>query len=343
MKKRRLGSSGMVVSQISMGTMTFGSSCDQKESFAIMDYAHDHGIDFFDTAEIYPIPPNIEWVHRSEEIIGTWLQSKDRDSVILATKFCGPGHGWFVPPVRTGRTCIDRHHIRRAIEGSLRRLKTDYIDLYQTHWTDPDFDYRETLTALDELVKEGKVRYIGSSNETAWGAMKADAVSKELGIARYQSIQNNFSMIHRRFEDELAQVCKKEKISLLAYSPIGAGVLSGKYNHGEPENARFTKYLRSGQERQRAIANRFVNEKSLATAASIRLIAESLNCTSAALSLAWTFTHEFLASSIIGVTHLDQLKELLKANQIEISNELLNQFDEISNKYPYPMGHWPFK
>ncbi|HKK17684.1 MAG TPA: aldo/keto reductase, partial [Opitutales bacterium] len=156
MEHRRLGRSGIVVSEICLGTMTFGSQLDERESFKVMDHAFDHGIDFLDTAEIYPVPPKAEWMNRTEEIVGKWLKTKAREEVILATKVCGPGHGWFMPPVRKGKTAVDRHQIRLAIEGSLQRLGTDYADLYQVHWPDHDFGYEETLTTLTELQEEGK-------------------------------------------------------------------------------------------------------------------------------------------------------------------------------------------
>ena len=227
MKRRRIGRSSLVVSEICLGTMTFGSTCDEADSFRILDRAYEAGIDFFDTAEIYPVPPDPSWVHRSEEILGKWLRTKPRDAVFVATKFCGPGHGWFIPPVREGRTGLDRHHIRRAIDASLRRLDTDYIDLYQTHWPDHDFPYEHTLSALHECVREGKARYLGSSNENAWGVMKALAIAERNGWSRYESIQNNYSVVQRRFEDELAEICRREQLSLLPYSPLAGGVLTG--------------------------------------------------------------------------------------------------------------------
>lgn len=151
MKKRRLGRSNLVVSEICLGTMTFGSTCEEAESHRILDECFDRGVDFLDTAEIYPVPPDARYVHRTEEIVGRWLKNRPRDSVIVATKVCGPGHGWFVPPVRSGKTALDARHIRIAIEGSLERLQTDYVDLYQTHWPDHDANYTDILMALDRL------------------------------------------------------------------------------------------------------------------------------------------------------------------------------------------------
>jgi aryl-alcohol dehydrogenase-like predicted oxidoreductase len=339
MQRRRIGRSSLVVSEICLGTMTFGSTCDESQAFRIMDRAYEAGIDFLDTAEIYPVPPDISYVHRTEEIIGKWLRTKPRDGLLIATKFCGPGHGWFVPPVRQGRTAVDRHHIRRAVEGSLSRLQTDYIDLYQTHWPDHDFSYELTLEALTELIEEGKVRYIGASNENAWGIMKSLATAEQGGWPRYESVQNNFSILNRRFEDELAEICRRERISLLAYSPIGGGVLTGKYNVSEPPaNARFSYYVREGGERQKMMSRRFVNEKSLATTQAVLDIAKQLEVTPASLAVAWSKQHDFVASTIVGVNTLEQLEEILPAADLELTSETLKQIDDISRRYLYPLG-----
>ncbi len=338
MQRRRIGRSSLLVSDICLGTMTFGSTCDEQESFRIMDRSVEAGIDFFDTAEVYPVPPDSSYVHRSEEIIGRWLHGPDRESIVIATKFCGSSNVWFVPPVRSGRTAIDRHNIRTAVEGSLRRLQTDYIDLYQTHWPDHNFSYEHTLEALTELVEEGKVRFIGSSNETAWGAMKAQAVAERHGFARYESIQNNFSVVNRRFEDALAQVCRKEQISLLPYSPIGGGVLTGKYNNDNwPDGARFTTYRALGG-RQQKMVDRFVNEKSLATTQAIAELAAEIGISSTTLAVAWSKQHDFVASTIIGANTVEQLEESLKAIDLELDAEIIDRVDEITKRYPYPLG-----
>jgi len=339
MKKKRLGKSPIVVSEVCMGTMTFGSSCDEKTSFEILDHAYEAGIDFYDTAEVYPVPPKTEWVHRTEEIVGKWMKTKNRESILLATKVVGPGHGWFVPPVRAGKSALDRHNIRRAIEGSLKRLQTDYIDLYQTHWPDPEGGYEEILICLDELVDEGKIRVFGSSNETAWGVMKAQSTAEQLGTRRYETVQNNYSFLNRRFEDSLADICRREGISLLPYSPLAGGVLSGKYNGGAmPENARFTNYLKVGENRQQSMARRFVNEKTLTTVDRLGPIAASLGISTVTLSMAWCLRQDFIASTIVGANSVAQLKESLAAVDFSLSSEVFEQMEAISADILYPMG-----
>ncbi|MGC6424254.1 MAG: aldo/keto reductase [Lentimonas sp.] len=339
MERRRLGKSGLVVSEICLGTMTFGSQLDEKASFAIMDHAVDHGIDFIDTAEMYPVPPKEEWVHRTEAIVGKWLKGKDRSSVILATKIAGPGHAWFRPPVRGGLTALDRVQIRTAIEGSLRRLQTDYIDLYQIHWPDHDFGYQEILQTLTELQEEGKVRVSGTSNETEWGVMKSNQVAAENGFARFETIQNNFSINHRRFEDALADICRREGMSLLPYSPIGGGVLSGKYNGGQlPKGARFSDYIESGGPRQKEMAARFVNEKSRATSEELTELAAEIGIDVVTLAVAWSKQHDYVASTIVGANSIEQLAPSLAAADLKLSDDTLAKIDAISAKYPYPMG-----
>lgn len=337
MNKKRLGRSGIVVSDICMGTMTFGSQADEKMSFEILDRAYDAGIDFFDTAEIYPVPPDIKWAGRTEEIVGRWLKTKNRDSIILATKVAGPSHAWFEAPLRGGKTALDRHHIMRAVEGSLRRLQTDYIDLYQTHWPDADANYEEVLRVLDDLVRDGKVRVVGCSNETAWGLTKSQWKSEMHGLIRYETIQNNFSLNNRRFEDELARVCRQEQVSLIPFSPLAGGVLSGKYNNGFPKNARFSSYHQSAN-RQQAMADRFVNENSLESARRFMSIAETIGLSPVTLATAWSKQHDFVASTIVGATHVDQLDDILAAADVVLSVETLAAIDKVSKEIQYPMG-----
>ncbi len=338
MKKRRLGNSGMVVSEICMGTMTFGFMCDEAESIKIMDRAVDEGIDFFDTAEIYPVPPKAEYMHKTEEIVGRWMKGRNRDGLIIATKVAGPGHGWFAPPLREGKTGLDRHHIIRAVEGSLKRLQTDYIDLYQTHWPDHDMPYEETMEALTELIRAGKVRAVGCSNEKTWGLMKSLWASDVNGTARYQTVQNNFSLLNRRDEYELAQALRKENVSLLPYSPIAGGVLSGKYNSDEiADGWRFSRYAKSAA-RQRKQSNRFLNDRTLESTAEFMKIAAEIDMSVTTMAVAWSKQHDFVASTIIGATSVEQMDDLMKAKDVELDQETLKKIDAVSERIPYPMG-----
>ncbi len=195
MKDRRLGRTGLRVPEIGLGTMTFGTMADEGQSLAILDKAFDAGLYFIDLAEVYPVPPDPQWATRTEQIVGKWMQGRRRDSLLLATKVAGPSGGWFQAPVRNGHTALDRHSIARACEDSLRRLGTDYIDLYQTHWPDPGLPYEETMEALTRLVEDGKVRAVGCSNESAYGLTKSLWISDKHGFARHETIQNNFSLL----------------------------------------------------------------------------------------------------------------------------------------------------
>jgi aryl-alcohol dehydrogenase-like predicted oxidoreductase len=333
MKQNRLGKSALVVSDICMGTMTFGSSADEKTAFEILDRSFDAGIDFFDTAENYPVPPDPKWAGVTEEIVGRWLKTKSRDSVFIATKVSGPSHGWIKAAVRDGKTALDRHNIVRAVETSLQKLQTDYIDLYQTHWPDHGVGYLEIMSALDDLVQAGKVRVLGCSNETSWGLTKSIGVSEMHGLARYETIQNNFSLNNRRFEDELAQVCKQEQVSLIPYSPIAGGVLSGKYNNGAaPDGARFTKYLNAG-ERQQAMAKRFINEKSIASTEAFMKIASEIDVSGTTLAVAWSKQHDFVASTIVGATRTDQLDEIFAAADLVLSDDVMKKINAVSKEH----------
>jgi len=318
--------------------MSFGSWSDKKESFRILEESYERGINFFDTAEVYPVPPSAETVGVTEQIFGEWIQTKPRDSLIIATKVAGAAAGWFVPPIRHGLTALDRFHIEAAVEGSLRRMKIDYIDLYQVHWPDPIVPIDETMEALDRLVQAGKVRYTGTSNENAYGLTKANTVADYEGLARFQSIQNNFSLLNRRFLDELAQVCKSEHVSLLPYSPIGGGVLSGKYNQAEvPKNSRFAEYG-SADPRQRAMSSRFVNEGTLASTAKYMEIAKEAGMSPVTLATAWSMNFDFVASTIIGARTADQLEESLAALDVTLSEETLKRCDDVHKQILYPMG-----
>ncbi len=338
MKQRRLGRTGLVVSEICLGTMTFGNQSDERASGAILDRAYDAGVDFLDVAEVYPVPPDWKYAGRSEEIVGRWMADKPRDGLIVATKVAGPGSGWFLAPVRANRTSLDRHHIARAVEASLRRLGTDYIDLYQTHWPDRGVPIDETLEALTRLVEAGKIRYAGCSNETAYGLTKSLWVSDRDGLVRYETIQNNFSLNNRRFEDELAEVCRRESVSLLPYSPLAGGVLSGKYHDGaRPLGARFTIYEQYNP-RTQTMTKRFVNERTLAATARFQRIAADAGMAVATLAVAWSLAHDFVGSTIIGATSADQLTDTLAAAEVTLSPEVIAACNEVTKEIRYPMG-----
>ncbi len=339
MNHKYIGKTGLRVSDICLGTMTFGTTTSKEEAFKIMDKAYERGINFFDTAELYPVPPTAKLGGLTEEIVGEWLKTKARDSLILASKVSGAASGWFVPPTRHGLTAIDSFHIKKAIEGSLKRLQTDYLDLYQMHWPDTIVPIEESLKAFDELVREGKVRYIGTSNDSAYGLTKANETSKYNNLARFESIQNNFSLLNPRFLDELSTICEKEQISLLPYSPIAGGVLSGKYNGGfYPQDARFTSYIQNKNKRVQAMANRFVNDKTMEATARYMELAKKYDIHPVTLAVAWSKQHSFVASTIIGARVLEQLDVSLDALDISLSNDILEEIKEIQKDILYPMG-----
>lgn len=338
MKQRALGRSGIRVSEIGLGTMTFGSMADEATAHRCLDRAFDAGVDLIDLAEVYPVPPDPSYAGRSEEICGKWLAGRPRDAVVVATKVAGPGGGWFRGPVRSGKTALDRHHIARAVEESLRRLDTDYLDLYQTHWPDPDVPIEATLEALDRLIEEGKVRAVGCSNQSAYGLTRSLWMADRHGTARYETIQNHFSLLNRRFEDELAAVCRNEQLSLLAYSPIGGGVLSGKYRDAAwPAGARFTRY-RDHDTRTQVMTKRFLSEKAHAVTARVHEIAAGCGLDPVTFAVAWTLTRDFLGSTLIGVTSEAQLEAHLAAADAVIPPDALAQCDELGREIPYPMG-----
>ncbi len=338
MKQRRLGTTGLTVSEICLGTMTFGSFADERTSFSILDKAFDAGVSFLDIAEVYPVPPKAEYAGQSELIVGKWLKTKPRDAVVVATKVAGPAGGWFVPPVRSGNTSLDPHHIERAVDASLKRLGTDYIDLYQTHWPEPDLPIEITLEGLQRVIRAGKVRYVGASNETAYGLTRALYVAKQQGLPKYETIQNNFSLLNRRFEDELSNVSRREKVSLLPYSPIGGGVLSGKYAGSKwPEGARFSTY-RHDPGRGQTMTRRFLNDKTSATTARVAELAAELSVSPVTFAVAWTLSHDFVGSTIVGATRAEQLDELLRGSALELPADVLAKVDAITSEIPYPMG-----
>jgi len=339
MKYRYIGKSGLRVSPICMGTMSFGTWSDKKESFKILDTAYDRGINFYDTAEVYPVPPTAKLAGLTETIFGEWIKTKNRDSLVIATKVAGAASGWIVPPVRYGHTAIDRHNIERAVEGSLKRLGVDYIDLYQVHWPDNVVPIAESMEALDRMVDSGKVRYIGTSNENAYGLTKSNTIAEYEGYAKFQSIQNNFSLLNRRFLDELSNVCERENISLLPYSPIAGGVLSGKYNADVmPKNTRFGDYYYAKDKRQQAMGKRFVNDKTLASTLKYMDIAKEADMSPVTLATAWSMNFDFVASTIIGARTADQLEDSLAALDVTLSPEIMKACYKVHKEFLYPMG-----
>ena len=343
MERRKLGNSDLRVSSLCLGTMTWGEQNDRQEAFAQMDYALARGINFFDTAELYPVPPKAETYGRTEEFMGDWFaERKNRDKVILASKVTGRSSmGWI-----RGGPRLNREHIRGAVAGSLGRLQTDYIDLYQLHWPErsanffgqQDYVHKEddtvvpileTLRALDELVKEGKVRHIGISNETAWGVMEYLKLAVEHDLPRVVSIQNPYNLLNRTFEVGLAEVAIRERCGLLAYSPLGFGVLSGKYEGGrKPQGARLTLF---GQQ-----FTRYTKPRPTAATAKYVALAKKYGLTPAAMSLAWVNSRRFLTSNIIGATTMEQLKEDIDSASLELPSELLGEIEEMHKENPNP-------
>jgi aryl-alcohol dehydrogenase-like predicted oxidoreductase len=331
------------VSTICLGTMTFGNQNTQAEGFEQMDYALDRGVNFFDTAELYPVPANAQTQGETERIIGNWFQqSGKRDQVILASKVAGPGD--YTKHIRENLS-FSKAHINEAIDNSLKRLKTDYIDLYQLHWpernsnrfgqrgfvydpNDPWVENFETvLSALEENIKCGKIRYIGVSNETPWGMMRfLDAAGSNL--PRMITIQNAYSLLCREFETGLSEICHRESVGLLAYSPLGFGVLTGKYLGGKlPEKARLTLFPRF---------SRYSSPQAAEATAYYLQLAEDHGLSLTALALAFVKSRSFVTSNIIGATNLEQLKENIDAYQYTLSEQVLQEIDKIHNQIPNP-------
>ena len=345
MQYRKLGTTGIDVSTLCLGTMTWGEQNTQAEAFDQLDYALSMGVNFIDSAELYSIPPQASTYGRTEEIIGSWLRKTgNRDRVILASKIAGPGSGW-VDHIRHGRTRYNRDHLQAALEGSLRRLQTDCIDLYQLHWPERDTNFfgklgytpaehddytpvAETLEAVNGLVQAGKIRYLGLSNETPWGIMHFLQVAGQLGLPRVVSVQNPYSLLNRSYEIGAAEVSWREQCGLLAYSPLGFGVLSGKYLDGaRPAGGRltlfpdYTRYSSPAAER--------------ATAAYAGLARNhGLDC--AQMSLAFANSRPFLTSTIIGATTLAQLRSNIASIDLELSDEVLAGIQAIHEAHPNP-------
>lgn len=344
METRALGRSGLQVSVICLGTMTWGEQNSEAEGHAQMDMAVDRGVNFFDTAELYAIPPRCETYGRTEEIIGTWFASrKTRDKVILATKVVGRSQNtWYRGGGRTAD--LSRDQVFEAVEGSLRRLRTDYIDLYQVHWPDrplqlfqgheyvhlegPSVPIEETLAALGELVDQGKVRHIGVSNETAWGTMQYLHASETQGLQRIVSIQNAYNLANRVYEVDLAEIAYREQVGLLAYSPLAQGYLTGKYEDGaEPPGARRTLFGRLGRYES--------TQGQSAISAYVRLAREH-GLDPAQMALQFVNTRPFVTSNIIGATTLEQLETDLDSVDIVLSDELMEGIESLQRTYTNP-------
>lgn len=321
MKYKRLGQTGLNVSQLCLGTMTFGWSSDEETSFAIMDKAFDNGINFFDTADIYS-----RWIEgnsggESERIIGKWLQTKDRRQVVIATKV--RGRMWAGV---TGEG-LNRHHIKHAVEDSLRRLNTDYIDLYQTHWTDDACTLEETMHALDDLVHEGKVLYVGCSNYPAWQLMKALWVSDKNGWVRYDSIQPHHSLFHRKeFEAELEPACLDQSIGVIPYSPLAAGFATGKYTreNRQPDSTRTQGGL---------VQSLINNDKAYDVLDFLRELASAYRVPMAQVALAWQLSRKSMTSSIIGARTVAQLEESLGATELVLSESELGRISAMTDGF----------
>ncbi len=340
---RALGKSELIVPEICLGTMTFGEQTAEADAHAQLDFALAHGVNFIDTAEMYAVPPRAETYGATETIVGNWLKRQQRDKIILATKVAGPARSltW----IRNGPQAMDRSNIRAAIEGSLQRLQTDYIDLYQLHWPERNqpmfgqwqFDpkserggtpIREQLEALAELVREGKVRHIGVSNEHAWGLMQFVRLADELGLPRIVSTQNAYHLLNRTFETGLAEISHREQIGLLAYSPLAFGHLTGKYLADPAAPGRLTQWPFFGQ--------RYTKPNVAPAVAAYAALARQHDLTPTQLALGFVRSRWFVASTIIGASSLAQLQETLPATLTPLSDEILAAIDAIHLQYTNP-------
>jgi aryl-alcohol dehydrogenase-like predicted oxidoreductase len=311
MKIRRLGNTGLKVSEICLGTMTFGHQCDEATSFAIMDRATGRGVNFIDTADVYPVPPSNETAGRTEEIVGAWLQ-KRRDRYVLATK-CRMRVG-----KETNDEGLSRRHILKAVEDSLRRLRTDYIDLYQSHSPDPDTPLEETLRAFDDLVRQGKVRYVGCSNYPAWQIALALGISARHGLARLESVQPRYNLLYREIESELFPLCRDQSLGVIAYNPLAGGFLTGKYRTLEapPAGTRFTLGKTGDLYRER-----YWNDSQLRAVDELRRFFQPRGKSLVTVAVAWVLAQPGLTSAIIGASRPEQLDESLAAAQLTLDAE----------------------
>lgn len=343
MPTRRLGTSTLNIPDLCLGTMTFGQQTDEADAHAQLDCALAHGINFIDTAEMYAVPPRAETYGATETIVGRWLKGQPRDRLIVATKVAGPARSldW----IRGGPPALDRANIHAAVEGSLRRLQTDYIDLYQLHWPErnqpmfggwqyePDKErectpIRAQLEALAELVRSGKIRYIGLSNEHPWGIMEFVRIAAEYGLPRVVSTQNAYHLMNRIFETGLAEVCHREHVGLLAYSPLAFGHLTGKYLADPQAVGRLTLWAEFGQ--------RYTKPNVRPATAAYVALARDHGLTPTQLALAFVRSRWFVASTILGASTCAQLEENLAAVATPLSAELLAAIDAIHLQFTNP-------
>jgi len=347
MEYRKLGNTDLEVSLICLGSMTWGEQNTEAEGHAQIDYALDNGVNFIDTAELYAIPPRAETYGRTEEIIGSWIENNGRrDDIILATKVVGRADRvkWMRPHLHDGETRLDRQSIMEACDSSLRRLKTDYIDLYQLHWperktnyfgaygythdpNDDDISLEETLSILDELVKAGKIRHIGLSNETPWGLLESLRLHDGKSLPRVQSVQNPYNLLNRSYEVGMAEISCRENIGLLAYSPLAMGALSGKYLNGQrPEGARLTLY---GE-----YFPRYMTDKAQREIAKYIAVANEFNLDPAQMANAFVNIQPFVTSNIIGARTMAQLETAIGSADLVIPKEALSKIHEIHLETP---------
>jgi aryl-alcohol dehydrogenase (NADP+) len=343
MKFRTLPGTDMNVSQVCLGTMTWGQQNSEAEAHAQLDYAVDQGINVIDTAEMYPVPPNAQTQGRTEKYLGTWLARHPRSGLFIATKVAGPGRrDW----IRQGRTDLTPDVIAEAVDTSLARLQTDYIDLYQIHWPQrnvpmfgaTEFDpskekggppIREQVEGMAAMIKAGKIRYYGLSNETAWGVCEFRRAAKELGVAGPVTIQNSYSLVSRNVDNDLAEVLFRESMSLLAYSPLAAGILSGKYIGGaRPAGARFTLFDTLGV--------RFRPPQVAEAVEAYLALARRRGITPVQLALGYVASRWFLGASIIGATSVAQLKEDIAAAQFQLDEDTQAEIRKIQARWPNP-------
>jgi 1-deoxyxylulose-5-phosphate synthase len=309
LKIKRLGRTGLKVSEICLGTMTFGQQSDEKTAFGVMDTAAEKGVTFIDTADVYPIPVTLEKAGKTEEIVGKWLQGK-RDDFILATK-CRMQMG--PKPNDVG---LSRKHILEAIEASLRRLRTDYVDLYQVHAPDPDTPLDETLSALDAIVKSGKARYIGCSNYQAWELCKALWISDKHGRARFDSVQPRYNILYREIEHDLLPLCADQGVGVIVYNPLAGGFLTGKHKVGAPP-ADNTRFAVAGK----LYTDRYWNHSAFDAVERLKAFFQPRGKSLVHVAIAWTLKRNVVTSAIVGATRAEQLKESLSGYDIDLDEE----------------------